>query len=141
MSEGKLWTPDFNFIALVNLFLALIFYLSMIVISQFATEQFQATPGEAEAAVGMFVIGLLVACFFTGNLLGRVGLARVLYTGVGLSISASTLYFTAASLPLLRASASSMERRSSSRARRRRRSWRTSSPSTARASRRPRSSG
>jgi len=101
MSEGKLWTKDFIFIALVNLFLALNFYLSMIVISQFATERFQATPGEAGAAVGMFVIGLLVARFFTGNWLSRIGLARVLYTGVGLSIVASAAYFAATSLPLL----------------------------------------
>jgi MFS family permease len=101
MSEGKLWTKDFIFIALVNLFLALNFYLSMIVISQFATERFQATPGQAGAAAGMFVIGLLVARFFTGNLLGRVGLAKVLYTGMGLSVLAAALYFAAASLPLL----------------------------------------
>jgi MFS family permease len=73
----------------------------MIVISQFAITRFQATPGQAGAATGMFVIGLLVARFFTGNLLGRLGLGKVLYTGVGLSVLASALYFAAGSLPLL----------------------------------------
>ncbi len=101
MTQGKLWTKDFILIALVNLFLSMNFYLTMIVVSQFAIARFQATPGQAGAATGMFVIGLLVARFFTGNLLGRLGLATVLYTGVGLSVLASALYFAAGSLPSL----------------------------------------
>lgn len=101
MTQGTLWTKDFIIIALVNLFLSMNFYLTMIVVSQFAIQQFEATPGQAGAAVGMFMIGLLVARFFTGILLGRVGQSAVLYTGVGLSILASALYFAAGSLPLL----------------------------------------
>lgn len=100
-SDQRLWTKDFILIALVNLFLALNFYFPMIVISEFAISRFQATPGEAGLAVGIFIIGTLVARFFSGNVMSRVGPAAVLYAGVALSLVASALYFLAGSLMLL----------------------------------------
>lgn len=101
MTKGKLWTKDFIIIFLVNLCLTMNFYLTMIVMSQFAITRFQASPAEAGFATGLFIIGILVARFFTGNLLGRVGTSAVLYAGVTLSLLTSALYFWATSQELL----------------------------------------
>jgi len=93
MDKPKLWTKDFLTIALVNFFVALNFYLLMVIIAVFAMEVFHSSPSVAGLASSIFVIGTLVARFFSGKWIERVGRRKMLYAGLILSLVMTVLYF------------------------------------------------
>lgn len=93
MIEPKLWTKDFLILAFVNFFVALNFYLLMVVMSVFAMENFSSPPSEAGLSSSIFVLGALFARLFSGNWIERIGRKKLLYAGLTLSLLMSSLYF------------------------------------------------
>lgn len=92
MSKPPLWTKDFLIVAFLNFFVAMNFYLLMVIISGFAIETFGSSPGEAGLAVGIFVIGALISRLICGKWIERVGRKRMLYGGLILGLVMSLLY-------------------------------------------------
>ena len=101
MSPAKLWTKDFIILAFVNFFIAINFYLLMVMVSVFAVDHFQASPGKAGLAAGIFVIGTLIARVFSGKWIERMGRKRMLVFGLVFSFVMSLFYFGATSIFLL----------------------------------------
>lgn len=99
--KPKLWTKDFLIIALVNFFVALNFYLLMVVISVYAMDYFDSLPSEAGLAASIFVIGALIARFFSGRWIERIGRKKMLYMGVISSLVMTVLYFGVNSIMFL----------------------------------------
>lgn len=93
MDKPRLWTTDFIISGFVNFFVAVNFYLLMVVMSAFAMEKFQSPPGEAGLASGIFVIGALMARFFLGKWIERIGRKKMLYTGLVLGLAMTLLHF------------------------------------------------
>ncbi len=101
MNKPRLWTKDFVIITLSNFFVGLNFYLLMVVTSGFAMERFHSSPSEAGIAVGMFVIGALIARLFSGKWIERIGRRIMLHAGLTLSLAMTLLYSAAHSIGFL----------------------------------------
>jgi MFS family permease len=93
MNKPQLWTKDFIIIGFTNFFIALNFYLLMVITSVFAMKSFHSTPSEAGLAAGIFVLGALIARLFAGKWLERIGRKKMLYTGLISSLVMTLLYF------------------------------------------------
>jgi len=93
MNQPKLWTKNFLILAFVNFFVALNFYLLMIVMSGFAMDMFESSPSEAGLASSIYVIGALFARLFSGNWIERIGRKKMLYLGLILSLIMTLSYF------------------------------------------------
>lgn len=101
LNNSKLWTKNFIIISLVHFFIALNFYLLMIIISEFAMNKFAAPPSKAGFAAGIFVLGALIARLFTGKRIARIGQKKTLYAGLILGLITTSMYFGANNLVLL----------------------------------------
>lgn len=93
MNKPKLWTKDFLILAFVNFFVALNFYLLIVVMSVFAMDNFDSSPSVAGLASSIFVLGALFARLFSGNWIERIGRKKMLYIGATLSLIMTLLYF------------------------------------------------
>lgn len=93
MDKPKLWTMDFLIDSLANFFIYLTYYLLILIMTVYATENFQASPSEAGLASGIFIIGALVARLFAGRSIERVGRKRMLYFGLIFFLGTTLLYF------------------------------------------------
>lgn len=101
MNNPKLWTKDFLIVSTANFFLYFTFFLLMVTITVFATENFHASPSEAGLASGIFVVGLLVARLFAGKSIDLIGRKKMLYIGFIFFLLTTCLYFTVNSLNFL----------------------------------------
>lgn len=93
MNKPKLFTKDFVIISFINFLVAINFYLLMIIISEFAMNKFDSSPGEAGLVAGIFVFGALIARLFSGRWIGRIGQKKILYIGLILGLATTCLYF------------------------------------------------
>ena len=84
MGEKKetLWTVPFVLDTVINLLVFLIYYLLMVIIAVVAKDELHASASEAGLAVGIYIIGTVVARIFAGRFVGTLGCRRVLYGGL-----------------------------------------------------------
>lgn len=79
MERIKVWTKDFTAIFCINFFVAMNFYLLMVVISDYSMNRFNASPSEAGFSASIFIIGALVARIFSGKWITQYGYKKTLY--------------------------------------------------------------
>ena len=101
MDQPKLWTPHFIVGTLVNFLLLLNYYLLMVVMADFATDRFHASGSSAGLAVSMFIIGTMIARFFSAQIMEKVGKWNLLALGILLEVAVSATYFLASGLLVL----------------------------------------
>lgn len=101
MPAPRLWTKDFVKGTLANFFLLLNLYLLLVVMSKYAMETLGSSPSKAGLATGIFVIGALFGRLFSGQLIERMGLKRMLFSGTTLSLAMTILYLVANNIWLL----------------------------------------
>ena len=100
-SPQKLLTRSFVIVTLENFLVAMNYYLLIIVVSKFATDEFGVSTALAGFSASIFVIGGLVARPLCGKWIHRVGQTRTLYAGALLNLVMTVLYFAAANVGLL----------------------------------------
>lgn len=95
MGEKKetLWTVPFVLDTVINLLVFLIYYLLMVIIAVVAKDELHASASEAGLAVGIYIIGTVVASIFAGRFVGTLGCRRVLYGGLFIYLISTILYF------------------------------------------------
>lgn len=93
MEQSKLWTKEFIINALINFFIAVNFYLLMVIISDYAMKNFGSSPSEAGFAASIFIISALAMRLFAGKLLVRLGYKETLAMGVFAGLVITLLYF------------------------------------------------
>jgi MFS family permease len=93
VNKPTLWGKDFLILNAASFFVMLTFYLLLVITSLFAIDSFHSSPVEAGLASGIFVIGSFIARLFTGKCIERVGLKKMLYTGLTASFIMTLLYF------------------------------------------------
>lgn len=98
MNQPKLWTKDYLILAFVNFFVALNYYLLIVVMSVFAMDHFASSPSQAGFASSIFVIGTLFARLFSGSAIERIGRRKLLYVGLFLSLALTLGYFAIESI-------------------------------------------
>lgn len=101
MNKEKIWTKDFITIAVINFFIALVFYLLMVTIAPYAIDKFQASTGAAGLVTGIFIIGALSGRIVTGHLVEELGQKKLLIVSVLFFLITTVFYFGAINYPLL----------------------------------------
>ncbi len=101
MTQAKLWTKEFIISASVNFFVALNFYLLMIITSEFAMREFNSSPSAAGLAASIFIIGALFSRVFTGKFIASTGYKNMLFIGVIAGLAMTIAYFGINSIMLL----------------------------------------
>ncbi|MGJ7922058.1 MFS transporter [Neobacillus sp. LXY-4] len=98
MDKPRLWTKDFLINSLTNFFIYLTYYLLMLIMTIYATDQFDASPSEAGLASGIFILGALIGRLFAGRSIEHVGMKRMLYFGLIFFFITTLFYFIVNSL-------------------------------------------
>ncbi|MET1154439.1 MFS transporter [Arthrobacter sp.] len=98
---AKLWTKNFILAIVVNLFIAMVFYLLMTTMALYAVDRFQASDTAAGFASSAFVLGSVIARIFAGRLLDIVGRRRLILVTMAVFVVASLLYVPTGSLAWL----------------------------------------
>lgn len=101
MQTSKLWTKNFVLCIAVNFFLVLNYYLLITVISQYAMEEYHASVAMAGFASSIFVIGILIARFFSGYLIESMGKRKMVFFGTILAFVMSGAYLLVRQIALL----------------------------------------
>ncbi len=101
MDKPNLWTKDFLIDTVANFLLYLIYYLLMVIMTVFATDNLHASLSEAGLASGIFILGTLVARLYVGKSIEQVGRKRMLYIGLIFYFITILFYFKANSLMFL----------------------------------------
>ncbi|MGM0900696.1 MAG: MFS transporter [Bacillota bacterium] len=89
----RLWTKDFILLFSINFFLTFIFYLLMVTMAVYALQEFDASTSEAGLVAGIFILGEIIARFFIGRKIDRIGRKKVLMIGLVLLCLTTLLYF------------------------------------------------
>ncbi|ADD69392.1 major facilitator superfamily MFS_1 [Denitrovibrio acetiphilus DSM 12809] len=102
MDKAKLWTKDFVIGTSINFLLMMNYYLLVVIMTVYAIEVFEASPGGAGLASSIFVIGALVSRLFCGMLIEQIGRRKMLLCGAALNVFMTLLYFEVTDIvPLL----------------------------------------
>lgn len=100
-ARRKLLTRNFVVLTLENFLIAMNYYLLIVAVSKFATDEFGVSTALAGFSASIFVVGGLVARPLCGKWIHRVGQTGTLYAGALLSLVMTLLYFAATSVGLL----------------------------------------
>ena len=101
MNTSAIWTKDFILNCIVCFVVNQSYYMTMVVIADYAATALHASLAEAGLACGIFILGTLFARLFLGGCIERIGLKRSLYIGLFLFLAASLLNIGIHSLYLL----------------------------------------
>ena len=101
MEHTKLWTKNFLAGTLVNFLLVLNYYLLMVIMTDYSVSHYHVSSSIAGLSASMFVIGALLARFFSAKLMEKIGKKNLLLAGVLLEIAASATYFFAVNIFIL----------------------------------------
>lgn len=101
MTESRLWTRKFITGTIINFLLVLNYYLLMVIMVDYTTTRYQASSALAGLSASIFVIGALIARFFSAQFMEKKGKRTVLLCAVLLEVITSALYFAASNLPIL----------------------------------------
>ena len=82
MSEERIWSKDFIILSMINVLLALIFYLLLVTIALYCVSKFQAPASVAGLISGIFVIGVLFGRLGTGRIIDNVGNRKIFIIGI-----------------------------------------------------------
>lgn len=101
MQSSPLWTRDFLIVAGVNFFLALVFYMLIVVVGAYAIEAYGSSLSEAGLVAGIFVIGTLSGRLVIGQLIDVIGRKKTLIVGTAAFALTTCLYFLSDSVSTL----------------------------------------
>ena len=76
-----LWTKDFIVDCAICFLINLAYYLTMVVVTDYALKHLNASLGAAGFACGVIILGVLAARLFIGHSIERVGLMKCLHAG------------------------------------------------------------
>lgn len=96
-----LWTRSFVLLMGANFCMAMVFYLFMPTMAQYATEEFGASPAHAGLTTGMLIIGAVVARVFAGKFLDVAGRKKLMLAAIAVQAVFSAAQAVAGSLLVL----------------------------------------
>lgn len=100
-AKEALWTKSFVLDTLINFLVFLIYYLLIVIIAVVAKDSLHATASQAGLAVGIYIIGTVVARLLAGHFIGTFGCRKMLYGGLLIYLISTIMYFYTPNLILL----------------------------------------
>ncbi|GAA3287042.1 MFS transporter [Nesterenkonia halobia] len=97
----RLFTRDFLLAIIINVILALVFYMLVTGMAVFAVEEFAADQTAAGFAASAFVIGALISRFAAGKYVDFLGRRRTVIAGLAIYVLAGVAYLWVDSYPAL----------------------------------------
>ncbi len=97
----KLLNKGFISITVINFIVYLVYYLLMVIIAVIAQDSLHATLGQAGLALGIYIIGTLLARLFMGKLLELIGRKQVLRYGALFYLLTTVAYMYMPSMGIL----------------------------------------
>ncbi|MEH7117282.1 MFS transporter [Neobacillus vireti] len=101
MNSSRLWTKDFIIVSGINFLINLVFYLLIVIIGEYAVDQFHASTSEAGLVTGIFIIGSLLGRLFTGRFIESLGRRRTLFIGLVFFILTTILYLISSNIGIM----------------------------------------
>ena len=98
MSKPKLWTKDFIITAMINFFLTMVFYLLIVIMAVYASNEYHASTSLAGLVTGIFIIGTLIGRLLAGRNIELIGRRKTLFIGLILFTVMSIFYFFSGSI-------------------------------------------
>lgn len=93
MNREKLWTKEFIIVSTISFLLSLMFFLLIVTIATYATNEYNASTSTAGLVSSIFIIGSLVGRIGTGRIIGDVGPKKILIIGLIFFFITSVFYF------------------------------------------------
>ncbi len=100
-AEEALWTSSFVLDTLINFLVFLIYYLLIVIIAVVAKDNLHATASQAGLAVGIYIIGTVVARLLAGRFISILGCRKMLYLGLLIYLISTAMYFYTPNLLML----------------------------------------
>ncbi|WP_029089609.1 MFS transporter [Brevibacterium album] len=101
MPEQKLWTRTFVIGIVVNLFMAVVFYLLMTTMAMYAVDRFRASETGSGLASSAFIIGAVAGRVLAGKFLDFIGRRRLLIISMAVFAVAGIAYVPVGDFALL----------------------------------------
>lgn len=101
MNTSRLWTKDFIIVSGINFLINLVFYLLIVIIGEYAVNQFHASTSQAGLVTGIFIIGSLIGRLFTGRFIESLGRRKTLFIGLVFFILTTMLYLISSNIGIM----------------------------------------
>ena len=101
MNTSRLWTKDFIIVSGINFLINLVFYLLIVIIGEYAVDQFHASTSQAGLVTGIFIIGSLIGRLFTGRFIESLGRRKTLFIGLVFFILTTMLYLISSNIGIM----------------------------------------
>jgi len=101
MNTSRLWTKDFIIVSGINFLINLVFYLLIVIIGEYAVDQFHASTSQAGLVTGIFIIGSLIGRLFTGRFIESIGRKKTLFIGLVFFILTTILYLISTNMGIM----------------------------------------
>lgn len=101
MAKHVLWTKDFILDCLICFLVNLAYYLTMVVITDYALKKLDASLSEAGFACGVIILGALTARLGIGRSIERIGVTKCLAAGIAIFLVSSVTNLWISDLRLL----------------------------------------
>lgn len=101
MNKESIWTKDFIILSVINIFIALIFYLLVVTIASYTITRFHTSTSIAGLVSGIFVIGALFGRLGIGRIIDNVENRKVFIVSLLLFAFTTASYLVSTTLPML----------------------------------------
>ncbi|HEY0196407.1 MAG TPA: MFS transporter [Methanobacterium sp.] len=101
MNKESIWTKEFIILSVINIFIALIFYLLVVTIASYAMTRFHASTSMSGLVTGIFVIGALFGRLGTGRIIDNVENKKIFIVSLLFFAITTASYLVSTTLPLL----------------------------------------
>ena len=78
---------------MINFLVFLIYYVLIVIIAVVAKDNLHATASQAGLAVGIYIIGTVVARLLAGRFISVLGCRKMLYLGLFIYLASTAMYF------------------------------------------------
>ena len=91
--SDKLWTPTFVAGMAINFLIMANYFIPMVVVTDYAMEEYGAGEALAGMVASIFIVGALVSRLASGALIAKIGSRKLLAAGLVAEVVFSALYF------------------------------------------------
>lgn len=101
MNKESIWTKEFIILSVINIFIALIFYLLVVTITSYAIARFHTSTSIAGLVSGIFVIGALFGRLGAGRIIDNVENRKIFIISILFFAITTASYLVSTTLSLL----------------------------------------
>lgn len=92
-TSGSLWTPNFVLGMVVNFLIMVNYFIPMVVVANYAMDEYGASESLAGMVASVFIIGALVSRIASGAIMAKFGARQLLAAGIVVETVFSVMYF------------------------------------------------